>query len=239
MAEARILTLTDLPDIVLIHILRNITLHELLENVSKVNKRLNEVINHTSSLWWDFDFDFPLELTEENLLTILTHSVGIKNFRIPYATLNVFSYVLDFQFTTQLPKANLVSLDLSGCRVSTLCFLHQLAGSLKELNVSECDNLVDEDFEAIQTLPLLETLYMSFNQIDPSVIVRVCRPLNKLKTLDVSGIKLSVIHCAAIVTDHLHWFSLSIDSEEDEVWFCGICRNFKDLSVNIYRPLGY
>jgi len=116
--------LCDLPVLVLIHILKFVSLQELLLNI----------------------IDFPLDLHREHLEHVLHHSIGIHIFNIPYSTLP--SHELDFLFTTQLSSANLYSLDITGCRLSTLCFLKSFK-HLKNFNISECPNLVDEDLEVI------------------------------------------------------------------------------------------
>ena len=132
--------LCDLPVLVLIHILKFVSLHELLLNISKISKPFHSLINETSSFWNNFEFDFPLELHMEYLEHVLHHSIGIHIFNIPYSTLHVSSHKLDFLFTTQLSRANLYSLDITGCRLSTLCFLKSFK-HLKNLNISESPNL--------------------------------------------------------------------------------------------------
>lgn len=228
------MALCDLPDLVLVHILKFIELQELLLNVCKVNKKLYNIVNQTSFLWKIVEFEFPLDLQQEDLEHIFTHSVGIRMFHIPCATLHIPSNELDFLFTTRLSIANLYSLDITGCRVSTLCFL-KCFKNLHELNISECPNLVDEDLEAVRSLMQLESLYTSFTKIEPDTIVSVCSSLPNLKLLDVSGIQLTIEHCANILTDHLQYFYLSLESDEDESWFCGLARRYRNLSTHIYR----
>lgn len=138
-----------------------------------MNKKLYILISETSWLWKKFEFSFQLELQKDNLIDILNHSVGIKKFHIPNSIIHASSDVLDFQFTTKLRQAGLLSLDLTGCRLSSLCFISCFS-NLKELNQSECVNLVDEDLEAVRSLSLLESLYLSFNNFEPSTVVRVC-----------------------------------------------------------------
>ena len=94
-----------------------------------------------------------------------------------------------------LSRAYMYSLNIIGCRLSTLCFLKSFK-HLKNLNISEYPNLVDEDLEAIAELPKLERIYISFTKIEPATIVRVCSSIPNLSVLDISGIKLTVMHCA-------------------------------------------
>ena len=95
----------DLPVLVLIHILKFVSLQELLLNISKISKLFHTLINETSSFWNNFEFDFPLDLHREHLEHVLHHSIGIHIFNIPYSTLHVSSHELDFLFTTQLSRA--------------------------------------------------------------------------------------------------------------------------------------
>ena len=83
--------------------------------------------------------NFPLELHREHLEHVLQHSIGIHIFNIPYSNLHVSSHELDFLFTTQLSRANLYFLDITVCRLSTLCFLKSFK-HLKNLHISECPN---------------------------------------------------------------------------------------------------
>lgn len=64
----------------------------------------------------------------------------------------------------------------------------------------------------------LESLYTSFTKIEPVTIVSVCSSLPNLKLLDVSGIQLTIEHCANILTDHLQYYYLSLESDEDVIW---------------------
>jgi len=114
--------LCNLPVLGLINILKFVELQELLLCVSKVSKIFHTLINETSSFWNNVECDFPLELHREHLEHVLHHSIGIHIFNIPYSTLHVSSNELDFLFTTQLGRANLYSLDITGCRLPTLCF---------------------------------------------------------------------------------------------------------------------
>ena len=226
--------LSDLPVLVLIHILKFVSLQELLLNIYKISKLFHTLINETSLFWNNIEFDFPLELHMEYLEHILHHSIGIHIFNIPYSTLHVSSH--NFLFTTQLSRANLYSLDNTGCRLSTLCFLKSFK-HLKKLNISKCLNLVDEDLEAITKLPKLERLYISFTKIEPATIVRVCSSIPNLSVLDISGIKLTVMHCAHLLTDQLQYFHLSLESQEDEIWFYGLTKRFRNLTVHIYTHI--
>ena len=41
---------------------------------------------------------------------------------------------------------------------------------------------------------------MSFTKIEPATLVRVCYSIPNLRVLDVSGIKLTLEHCAHVLT---------------------------------------
>ena len=222
----------DLPVLVLINMLKFVSLQELLLNISKISKLFHTLINETSSFWNNFELDIPLELHREHLEHVLHHYIGIHIFSIPYSTLHVSSHELDFLFTTQLSRAYMYSLNIIGCRLSTLCFLKSFK-HLKNLNISEYPNLVDEDLEAIAELPKLERIYISFTKIEPATSVRVCSSILNLSVLAISGIKLTVKHCAHVLTDQLQYFHLSLESQEDEIWFYGLTKRFINLTLHI------
>lgn len=228
-------TLIDLPDLVLVKIFSHLDIQELLKTVSVTHTRFNEIVKKTSCLWKHFSFDHPLELTLTNFRNILDHSSAFLEFLIPGVTLHLGSSEIDFELVTKLSNAkNLYWLDLTGCRLSTLCFLPMLC-NLEILNVSECTNLVNEDFEIISKLANLDHLYVSFTNIRPDTIAFVCESLT-LSVLDISGIKLNIEQCVRILQPDLAYLHLSVESQEDEIWLKGfVSRHYESLSVNIYR----
>lgn len=227
--------LSDLPDLVLVTIFRELDLQELLTNVAFTNKRFHQIVHGNSTLWRHFSMEHQLEVSIIDLRSILKHSVAFLKFCIPCATLHFSSADIDFLLVKELCNAkSLYWLDLTSCRLSTLCFLPFLS-NIEILNLSECGNLVSEDFEVISSLKKLDQLYLSFTNITPETIVRICEPLT-LTLLDISGIPLTIQHCARILTPNLLFFHLTLESQEDEIWLNGLlARQYKELSVHIYR----
>ena len=76
---------------------------------------------------------------------------------------------------------------------------------------------------------------MSFTKIEPATLVRVCSSIPNLRVLAISGIKLTVEHCAHLLTDQLQYFHLSLERQDDEIWFIGLTKRFRNLTVHIYR----
>lgn len=138
-------------------------------------------------------------------------------------------------FVNELCNAKrLYWLDLTECRLSTLCFLPSLT-NIEILNLSECRNLVSEDFEVISSLQKLDHLYLSFTNISPETTVRICEPLT-LTVLDTSGIPLNIQHCARILKPDLLFFHLTLESQEDKIWLKGlVAGHYKNITLNFYH----
>lgn len=181
-----------------------------------------------------FSIEHPLELQKKDLQVILRHSVAFHEFLIPRATLRCSTPEVDFLFTTGLCNAkSLYWLDLTCCSVSTLGFL-QCIPNIKILNLSECANLVDADVEVISTLHTLDHLYLSFTNITPNAIVRICAYL-RLSVLDTSGIPFKLWHCAQVLKPDLAFVYLSLERSGDEAWLYGMCKLYNNLAVHIHR----
>jgi hypothetical protein len=227
--------LGELPDIVLVEIFRSLDLLELVKNIALTNKRFHHIVHQNSSLWRHISADHQLELSLTDLRRILKHSVAFLEFLIPCATLHFSSADIDFIFVNELCNARcLYWLDLTECRLSTLCFLPFLT-NIEILNLSECKNLVSEDFEVISSLKKLDQLYLSYTNITPEAIVSICEPL-VLTVLDVAGIPLNIQYIVRILKPELLFFHLTLESQEDEIWLKGIITgHYKDLSLHIIR----
>lgn len=207
--------LLTLPNNVIVKILSEIPLCDLLLSVNRTCKRLNEIIEHTSTLWKDISTEYCCLVAGTNdLKRILKHSVGFETFLIPFADLSCHVFEIDFLLSTQLCKAKqLYWLDISQCKVSTLCFVQYLP-SLRILNVSECNNLVDQDFSVIATCKNLDHLYISYTNILPCTVVYVCTKL-ELLVLDLSGIRMTVNQCDSIIFQCMVAFYTSLVHADD------------------------
>jgi len=171
----------------------------LITQINRVCKRFYHLIKHSAVFWTTIDFDVPLEVTNKKQLDyILRHSHKFKIFRIGYASLNVNVADIDILFTHQLCKAkSLCWLDISKCKISTLCFLSNL-NNVSIVNISECRNLVDDDFKVLYTCSKVDQLFVSFTKISPATAVELSRHLN-LVVYDVCGIKLKIEQCEEIL----------------------------------------
>lgn len=229
------MNLVDLPELVLVAIFKEIDVQDLILNVAVTNKKFYDIVQNNSVLWRHFSIDHEIELSLKDLQNILKHSVAFTEFLIPCATLHFDSCNIDFLLVTELCKAKrLCWLDLTGCRLSTLCFIPFLQ-KIEILNLSECSNLVSEDFEVISSLVKLDQLYISFTNISPETVARICEGLT-LTLLDTAGIPLDVNQCARIIKPDLLYFHYTPDSLEDELWLNElVSREYKKLNINIYR----
>lgn len=207
-------SLLTLPDVVLVQILSHIQLTELLQSVNRTCWRLNKIIEHNSSLWKDITTDFCVELNKTDLKRILRHAHGFESFLFPFAHMKCSSFEIDFLFSSNLVNAKkMYWLDISLCKLSTLCFL-QFLPSLKILNVSECSNLIDEDFKVLSLCTELDQLYLSYTNISISTINSVCSVLD-LIVLDLSGIQITTDVCENIIKPCMFNLQISlIDGQE-------------------------
>jgi hypothetical protein len=86
---------------------------------------------------------------------------------------------------------------------------------LEILNVSECDNLVDNDFRVISEVQTLDQLYLSYTNVKASTVVDIGTSL-ELLVLDASGIIMTVEQCDKILNMEMHYIQVSFDSNESE-----------------------
>ena len=225
---------SSLPELVLVKIFAHIELQDLILNVSRTCKRFYMVVDGNSVLWRHFSVDCAVEAEEGHLSKILRHSISFLEFLIPYASLNVSVSAIDFHLTTGLCNAKqLYWLDLSGCKLSTLSFL-QFMPNVEILNVSECTNLIDADFDVITNLNNLNQLFVSFTNVKPETIIRICES-STLTVLDTSGIPLNIEQCARVLTTELLFFYLTLERDDEEPFLHGLVRNFRSLSIHICR----
>ena len=223
-------SLLDLPDIVIVEILSNVPTVELLRTVNRTCRRLNEIIENTSSLWKDISYDLEVELNKSDLERILKHSRGLECFLIPLARINCYPYEVDFLFSTNLVNSkNLYWLDISECKLSTLYFL-QYMSSLSILNVSECKNLVDEDFKVISLCTGLDQLDLSYNSISLGTITSVCSVLD-LIVLDLSGVPITSDVCEAIIHPCMIYLQVTLYPGQDDINI--VRRNHIDCSIRV------
>ena len=178
--------------LVLTHIFSFLTLDELLTSVNRVCTTFNFLIKESSKLWKEFDFYGALHIKETDLIYILKHSSCFRSFIIGYSEYCGSSDSLDFHLTTKLSLSrNLVWLDIRRCKLSTICFVQYLP-KLELLNVTDCRNLYDVDFQVISKCMQLEQLYLSFNEISARTVIDMARNLKGLIFLDVFGLKLTI-----------------------------------------------
>lgn len=78
------LKITDLPDNVVISILKFLDLQYLLQVVNRTCKRLKSIIEDNSVLWRFFDFDSELNVKPCDIERILQHSSCFRRFLLPH-----------------------------------------------------------------------------------------------------------------------------------------------------------
>lgn len=182
----------------IVRILKDIDLQHLLLNVGQTCKRLNEIIQNNSVLWKFVEFDCPINGNEDTLCYIFRHSFKFLKFQIPCANLVCDVPHIDLHFINGFSRCqSLQWLDVSECRLSTLCFL-KYTPNLEILNVSSCMNLKDDDFAALKHCTKLEKLYLSFTEVTAETIVKLCEQI-QLTVLDICGIRFSLENCHSLL----------------------------------------
>lgn len=232
------LSITDLPDLVLTYIFSFLTLDELLTSVNRVCTTFNFLIKESSKLWKEFDFYGALHIKETDLIYILKHSSCFRSFIIGYSEYCGSSDSLDFHLTTTLSLSrNLVWLDIRRCKLSTICFVQYLP-KLELLNVTDCRNLYDVDFQVISKCMQLEQLYLSFNEISARTVIDMARNLKGLIFLDVFGLKLTLLEAREIL-NFCHrtltgfYLSLATDITQDN-FYSQVGIYFRDIHFSFY-----
>jgi len=207
---------TQLPDLVLVRVLRYISIFELLTSVNRTCKTFYNLIAQTSVLWEHFEFeqlDGPLSISRTDLELILTHARAFKTFILPPLAVSCNGFDLDLLFANFLKSCKLSWLTLTDLPLSTLCFLVNTP-NIEVLNLSGCTNLVDEDFMVLKTVTHVDQLYLSFTNISNNTLCEIVRG-KSLLVLDVCGVPLTIATCHQVLSathTSLITFDLSLDN---------------------------
>ncbi|KAJ8319296.1 hypothetical protein KUTeg_004387 [Tegillarca granosa] len=235
-------SLEKLPEVIIVNIFKYIQLTDLLQNVSKTCKTFYNIIRQNSVLWKHFYFEEfnVVELSESQLQSILTHSVQFREFLIPETELKLEVPTIDLLFTNHFCNSKfLYWLDLTYCRLSTLGFLKCLT-NLEILNLSNCVNLIDEDFLAVAHCTKLDQLHLSFTKVSPHSVLKLASKL-KLISLDICGVDLTVAHCYGILErcyESIMFIHLTLAIGENEQEFEILQSYYRDCSiVKTFRTL--
>ena len=80
----------DIPDVAIVIILQYLPICDLIVNVLKVNKKLNEIVNNTNSLFQEITFDFLLTFSSrDQLLQVFNHGHKFELHKIQHLTLTM------------------------------------------------------------------------------------------------------------------------------------------------------
>lgn len=185
-------SLLILPDEVLLRLFSYLPLIDLLRTVVPVCKRFEALIKTNSILWRYFNFD-DLEheiIFSKNIWeTAMSHINSCVEFSIPHAMYTFPKVAPTLDITLNLSRSHIQHLDITGCPVSTLCFLRNLP-CLETLIISECNNLSNHDMCALDfvkdTLAYLSIGFIPLVTNQP--LLTVLSSLFKMTTLDAPGV---------------------------------------------------
>lgn len=231
-------SLEDLPDFVIVKILNFIDLTDLIITANRVCKRFYYLIKNSSILWREIDFHHPVSISNKDQLHyLLNHARKFQTFLLGFHSLDIELADIDFAFVEKISKAvSLHWLDISGCKISTLCYLKNLT-NLKIVNLSECKNLVDDDFQVLKHCIKLDQLHVSFTNITANTVIEISSRVLKLSVLDVCGIELSIQNCEQILQNNYHTLLAFMGNEIDDLSVCErLQKVFIDISIHVHRP---
>lgn len=233
---AYVMKITDLPESIIIEILKYLDLFTLLQTVNRTCQQFYHIVKNTSILWRNFEFEIPLSLTSDDVTEIFRHSICFRKFLLTPESLSCRTDFLDSIFFQGFQKSkHLTSLNLTDSKLSTLSFL-QFTPNLEILNLSGCRNLRDVDFIPITTCVKLDQLFLSFTDISPTVLVKLAKTLD-LISLDACAVALSLKECKTIV-EHLKkltLFHLSLKEDISTSQFDQEVRNvYQECSFCMY-----
>lgn len=180
----------DLPEEILVTILKFISLNELLFSARKVNRRLCEIIDNNSSLFVDVKFDDCYIIDEDTLMAITKHARHIKSFQIAYQTITVDRSRFNTLLSSLAYAKSLTTLEVSNCPISDISFMPLLT-SLVCLNLSSTE--IDDSQLKYLSMPKLTYLYLSFNNLSIDAVLNALKKLG-LEYLDIYGIPCTYTH---------------------------------------------
>lgn len=205
----------NLPDQILLEILKYFTLFDLVQVINRTCTKLNILIKNNTILWRQFQFDFPITINEDSLKYITAHSRQFTNLEIGSSDFQCSATLFDYYFSKYLLSGkHLVWLNLSKAPLSTLCFLKDLP-NLEVLDVSYCKNLQDCDVCVIKHCKKIEQLYISYLDIQPVSLLDIIHFLPHIFTIDASGIKFNIVQIEELLSvcyDTLYFFDFSLQT---------------------------
>ena len=196
-------------------------------------------MNCHSFLWRNFEFEYPLVLTESALKTIVNHSSRFNKFMLTAGSLyNLQTSCIDNIFQSGFCRSNnLYWISLVGAPISSLKFV-EFAPNLEIVDLTKCSHLIDEEYLNLQYCHKLDYLYVSFTNITPKTISLITKGKG-MTVIDACGIEFDIVECKSLISqvqDYLLHLSISLKQGIKETQFVLEIEDFFiDISIHLYR----
>lgn len=228
----------SLDDVTIAFIFRFIPLEILLQQVNRVCRRFNEIIETHSILWQNFEFTESVSIDAFTLDKILRKRARLfRSFCVPDSVNEIPAPDIDYQLHLLSSANKLVWLDLTGAQISTLYFLKPLK-ALEVLIIDTCKNISSCDVKVIKDCPNLEHLYMGYTNVEGGCIVNIVPP--KVHTLECSGINFTLESLYAVLeayNNQLLFLTVTIVPIPDTNTISALKDQFSDVTLSINQCL--
>ena len=176
----------------------HLEIYEILTVIYRVNSLFYNIVNNSSTVWKNIQFNHCVCVDSTALKSIKKHPRNVEKLLLPYSIWSIKTFELDFVLAHSNLK-KLRCLNIAEAPLSTLCFIH-CSTNLKVVDVSGCSNLCDRDFEVLVDCSKLEKLYVSFTSISPERLKCICNR-KSFTILDACNVQLQIVYCENILSN--------------------------------------
>ncbi|CAG2187076.1 unnamed protein product [Mytilus edulis] len=227
----------DLTEELIKGVLKFISVTELLMTVSKVNKKLHDIIERNCGVFVEVSFNEDCFVIDKQTLKLSTMSVEKLH------TFEVGSQIFDMtklefnQIISRLAGGyHLKRLNLCESPLFDFSFLQNLV-TLTSLDISNTQ-IIDDELKYLKNLSNLTELYLSFTALSVNSIVSILGYM-PLKNLDACQVKFSFVKfrecfvkCPTL--QYIHTSFISKEDESNAKSFIYMIQNFKDVKLAIF-----
>jgi len=204
----------------LLEILENLPLETLLHKVAPLSNHYKDLIMHNSQLWSVFEFSYQINIRCQTLDRLLyKYAEAFEVFEFGYSNVTESTQAEIDSAMMRLEQAeHMKVLNLACAEMSTLAFVRSMA-DLRDLTISECRNLFDNDLECLYTCTNLRNLDISFLQISGRAVATLLLHVPSLIRLNAGGVLLKMDELENVLTRgwRLRYLCAKTDMSQQEV----------------------